>query len=520
MTLRLTIPLFLLQALACQELRGQAPEPPPAPPAVNSPPAVNPPPVAADPPALTATRAGFLRQVMTESQLLTEQYERALAKAESEVAAIGDYEEARAISQRRQQLRALYAGTASSLFTALPLAKARLMGATQAAGEMLTGWRSASSGAEWQNFRLVPGTYHLEFEANMSDAPVAGSIYASSKFQPQQSAAFQFGEMPLTGGFSENRLNFEISRSPDETTFTPVRVGPLNLARTQLTLSLTCAAGYPANIIRIRNLRLVPVTEEAAATTAATPPSNGSASLQQTATALKTALEAAKAATIATYMADLQKLAATKPALKDQVQAETRRLQRLADQKTGATGIRAIATAAGSLDGFDDISDAFLADEEPLSGERFKVITGGQTLNVRLLWISCAQGEEANDRLKAFARYFKLTEEDAVAMGERARDFTSGYLRGKPLRLLVRPDRDKDGTVAALLFLPDVGLYQNVLVDKGLAAILPPPRDAKRNATEKALIATLHARENAARNSNPPSGAWGLSAAEAGGKKP
>lgn len=514
MNLRVIIPFLLLQAFAGLESHGQAPNPPQPVPA----PLAGPPPIAADPPALATTRAGFLRQVMTESQVLTEQYERALAKTESEVAATGDYEEARAMSQRRQQLRALYAGTASSLYTPMPLAQARLMGATQAAGEMLTNWRSASSGAEWQNFRLVPGAYHLEFEANMSDAPVAGSIYASSKFQPQQSAAFQFGEMTLLGGDSENRIHFEIARSPDETTFTPVRVGPLNLARTPLTLSLTCAAGYPANIIRIRNLRLVPVTEEAATTAAAA--SNGSSALQQTAAALKTALDAAKVATIATYKAELQKLATAKPALKDQVQAETRRLQRLADQKTGPSGIRAIATAAGSLDGFEDISDAFLADEEPLSGERFKIIAEGQTLNVRLLWVNCAPTEEGDDRIKSLARYFNITEEDALAMGARARDFTSGYLRGKPLRLLVRPDRDKDGTVAALVFLPDVGLYQNVLVNMGLAAILPPPRDSKRNATEKALIATLHARENAARNTTPPPGAWGLSAAEAGGRKP
>ena len=101
-----------------------------------------------------------------------------------------------------------------------------------------------------------------------------------------------------------------------------------------------------------------------------------------------------------------------------------------------------------------------------------------------------------------------------------ARNFTASYLREKPLRLLIRPDRDQDGTVAALLFLPDVGLYQNVLVDHGLAAVVPPRRDAMRNATEKALIATLQARENQARNRQPPMGAWELSNEATGGRKP
>lgn len=494
------LPLLMMLAASRGLLPGQAPSAP------------------VEPPALAATRAAFLRQVMADSQLLTEQYERALAKAEGEVAAGGDYEEAKAISQRREQLRALYAGTASSLAIPLPVDQARLMGASQASGEMITGWRSNGSGAEWQNFRLLPGTYHLELEANMSDAPVAGSIYASSKFQPQQSAAFEFGETTLLGTAAENRRTFEITRSVDETTFATVRAGPLQFTHTPVTLRLIGAAGYPANIIRIRNLRLVPVTEDTAA--AAPAPSDGAATLQKAAAAFATALNTAKTTATAAYLADLQRLAAEQPGLRDQVQAETRRIQRLADQKTGPTGIRSIATGAGSLDGFEDISDAYLAEEAPAAGDRFSVTHDSQVLKIRLLWVACAPAEEGAPGLKAFARYFKIEEESALDMGRAARNFTASYLRDKPLRLLVRPDRDKDGTLAALLFLPDVGLYQNVLVDHGYAAVAPPPRDSRRNATEKALIATLHARENDARTRQPPMGAWELSTDTQGGRRP
>lgn len=500
MSLRTAISaLLVMQALACMGVHGQAPA------------------AAAEPPALISTRAAFLRQVMTESQLLTEQYERALAKAESEVAATGDYEEARAISRRREQLRALYAGTASSLASPLPVSQARLMGASQASGEMITGWRSSGSGAEWQNFRLPPGTYHLELEANLSDAPVAGSIYASSKFQPQESASFEFGEVTPLGLSAETRRSFEVVRSVDETTFATVRVGPIQFTRTPVTLRLTSMAGYPANIIRIRDVRLVPATVETGLTAgAAAPASNGATTLKQATAALAAALGAAKKAATAAYGADLDKLAAANPALKQQVLAEKRRLQRQAGQKTG---LRSIATAAGSLVGFEDISDAYLADDTPESGERFKIKHEGRVLDVRLLWVSCATSEEGSAEVRSFAQYFKIENENAVAMGVAARNFTAAYLRDKPLRLLVRPDRDKDGTLAALLFLPDVGLYQNVLVDHGLAAVVPPSRDAKRNATEKALIATLQARENIARHRQPPMGAWELSADNNGGKK-
>lgn len=477
--------------------------------------------LAQEPAALTATRAAFMRQVMADSQLLTQQYERALAKVESEVAATGDYEEARAIRQRRQQLQALYAGTVSSLATPLPLTLARMMGSAQAAGETLGGWRSGGSGAEWQNFRLLPGSYHLEFEANMSDAPVAGSIYASSKFQPQQSALFEFDEVTLLGTATENRRTFEIARSTDETTFTTLRVGPLTFSRNPVTLRFTATDGYPANIIRIRNLRLVPVTEAASASPAPIPKTGSATAMQQASMTLKEAIDTAKKTATANYLDELNDLAVTKPELKGQVDAEIRRMKRLGEQKTGQSGINAITATSGGFGGFEDISDARLADEEPASGERFKVVHEGRTLPVRLLWVDCAPVEEEDENaVKRFAKHFSIENEDVIAVGRTAREFTSSYLRDKPLRLLIRPDRDKDGTMAALLFLPNVGLYQNVLVNHGLAAVVIPARDQQRNAMERAFLSTLTTLENAARKRKPAPGAWALSAETQGGKQP
>ncbi len=476
---------------------------------------------APEPAALTATRSAFMRQVMAESQLLTQQYERALAKVETEVATAGDYEEARAIRQRREQLQALYAGTVSSLATPLPLTQARMMGSAQASGETLGGWRSNGSGAEWQNFRLMPGSYHLEFEANMSDAPVAGSIYASSKFQPQQTALFGFDEVTLLGIAAENHRTFEITRSTDETTFTTVRVGPLTFSRNPVTLRLTAADGYPANIIRIRNLRLVPVTDAAVTSPTTLPQTGSTTAMKQASTALKDAIDAAKVAAASKYIDELNDLAVTKPALKGQINAEIRRVQRLADQKAGQTGINAITTSGGGFSGFEDISEARLADEEPISGERFKVVYEGRTVMMRLLWIDCAPVDE-NDKsgVKRFAKHFNIEEEDVPSVGRTAREFTASYLRNKPLRLLVRPDRDKDGTMAALLFLPNVGLYQNVLVNHGLAAVVAPAREQQRNAMERAFLSTLSAIENAASKRRPAPGAWALSAENQGGKQP
>lgn len=500
---RLPAVIFVLQA--CAALQAQTPAAPaPSP----------------EPPALTATRAAFLRQVMADSQLLTQQYERALAKVETEVATAGDYEEARAIRQRREQLQALYTGTVSSLATPLPLTQARMMGSAQSSGETLSGWRSGGSGAEWLNFRLMPGSYHLEFEANMSDAPVAGSIYASSKFQPQRTALFEFDEVTLLGIAAENHRTFEITRSTDETTFTTVRVGPLTFSRTPVTLRFATTDGYPANIIRIRNLRLVPITDDTAASTTTPPPANSTTAMQQASAVLKDAIDTAREAVTAKYLDELNDLAVTKPDLKVQIDAEIRHMQRRGDQKSGRTGIRALSANGGGVSGFEDISDARLAEEEPLSGERFKVVYEGRTLMVRLLWIDCAPVEDDDPGVKRFAKHFNIEDEDVVAVGRAAREFTASYLRDKPLRLLIRPDRDKDGTMAALLFLPNVGLYQNVLVNHGLAAVVTPPREKQNNAMERAFISTLNALETTARNRRPAPGAWALSANAPGGKKP
>lgn len=500
MILRLSALFLLLQAATA--LRAQAP--------------------AAEPPALTTARSTFLRQIMADSQLLTQQYERALAKAETEVATAGDYEEARAIRQRREQLQALYSGTASSLATTLPLTQARMMGSAQASGETLSGWRSNGSGAEWQNFRLTPGSYYLEFDANMSDAPVAGSIYASPKFQPQQSAMFAFDEVTLLGNSQENHRAFEIKRSTDETTFSTVRVAPMNFTRNPVTLRFTATDGYPANIIRIRNLRLVPVTDTTAAAAPApvTETTTSTAAMQQATATLKSAIETARKAASSGYLDALHDLAVTRPALKDQIDAEIRRIQRLDDPKKGKSGMHAISSNGDVFSGFEDISDARLADEEPLSGARFKITHEGRTLLVRLLWIDCPPVEEDDSDVKRFAKYFSIEDEDVVAVGRTARDFTATYLRDKPLRLLIRPDRDKDGTLAALLFLPNVGLYQNVLVNHGLASVMPPPREKQHNAMERAFLSTLSSLEAAAKHRKPAPGAWALSEEAAERRQP
>ena len=132
----------------------------------------------------------------------------------------------------------------------------------------------------------------------------------------------------------------------------------------------------------------------------------------------------------------------------------------------------------------------------------------GRKIAVRLLWLECASLKDADDSRKSFARHFGIDVNSTAALANAAREFTIGYLEGKSLRLLIRSGKEKDGTQAALVFLPEVGLYQNILVDQGLAAVRPPVKESPRGIMEKSLLGSLLEREALARRQK--NGAWAL----------
>jgi hypothetical protein len=114
--------------------------------------------------ALANLKALFATQINSQSQKLTDQYERALARMESEIADAGDYEQALQIKKRRDQLQQILASNTSSTTPALPLTPlaAKGTGITASSDGSLTGWRIASHYAEWTLTKLAPGDYFLE----------------------------------------------------------------------------------------------------------------------------------------------------------------------------------------------------------------------------------------------------------------------------------------------------------------------------------------------------------------------
>lgn len=463
---------------------------------------------AQEPADLAEARTALLAKALSESRRVTEQYVAALLAREAALAAAGDYDQARQFQQRREQLEAIYQPVEGTDAVPLSLAGTRLMGSAQASGESLSDFRSSGSGVEWPLFRLAPGKYRLEFEANMTDAPVA---FASAKLLPQEKAVLEFGEVTALAGASNNRVSIEITRGVDETAFATVQSAEMTFTRTPLTLRLLGTGGYPANIIRLRGLKLVPVAEAVPESRAES--LDGKLALQEARSNLSRELAEAQKAVVEAYRVELERADTADASAKNEVQEELKRLRRVAEKKEDKPRFsppRSSADAGGSLDGFDEIIQAELVEEAVEAGDRFQVRHEGRELKVRLLWVQCPPVQKNEGLLKSLASRFHVDVEDALAVGRAARDFTAGYLRGKTLRLTARPMREGADEMEALVFLPDVGLFQNVLLDQGLAA-MAPSKEKRPGPGEAALLKALSEREKAAQERRPPSGAWALS---------
>ncbi|MCP5558503.1 MAG: hypothetical protein H7A55_12195 [Verrucomicrobiaceae bacterium] len=452
---------------------------------------------------------------MTGSQTLTDQYTRALRKLETELAASGDYEQALAVQHRNDELTAIYAkadgALAQSLSVPLSAATAKLSGVSAAEDGSLSGWRTVGSGAEWTSLKITPGDFNLEFDYTMGDVPVTTpSSSVTARQMPVDRALFDFYEASLLAGASDNRRSFELSRTPDPTKPGSQRVGPVHFTRSPITLRLSATNGYPANVIRFSNLRLVPV--DAAPTGTAAALVDPGEEIQKLRAAFAAELAKAREPLILSQKASLITLQSQHPDIAAEIRAEIARLSKQ-EGKGGANEPRLprpIAALSG-LAGFQDFNDARYVAAATNTGDRFSITHEGQTYDIRLLWIACAplSGASEESHARNFTKHFGIDPADAPLFARAAQEFTAGYLEGKLLRVLIRSAKDSSGAYPALVFVEPIGLYQNVLIGQGLAAVLPLPA-GKRTLMETALHGAMKDREDDARKRRPPPGAWAI----------
>ncbi|MDB6137171.1 MAG: hypothetical protein JWO94_243 [Verrucomicrobiaceae bacterium] len=451
-------------------------------------------------------RQEFEASALKATVSLNEYYDRRLAALEAELAAEGDYAQARLVKQRRDDIATLgrSAATGSGVFNVpLPAEAAKLVG-VQVKNSELTGWHTATSAAEWTLPKLTIGTYRLELSYSMDDI---SSSSAGSSRQPAEEAEFNFREVTLLAGTTKNVLSFKIAGNKGVMTTVQVP-GVLQLSHPPVTLRLNCPAYYPLNTIIFRDLRLIPVTPTTDIVAAAPAPVvtlKGEFQKLQNQEAER--LLSIRKPLVTTYLEELAKLA---PKAKDDaaeaIEAEQHRVGKLATNATLAK-----ANSMG-LDGYDDITDVHYVADPANTGDHFKVDHNGEQFRVRLAWVACPPVDADDKRtLKATTDHFGTDDSVALMIGSSAREFTELYLQARPLRLLVRTrqNKTKNDVPQALVFIEDIGLYQNVLIDNGFA-IVDPPANPGRGLVETALLKSLQDREAAAKKHDPPQGGWAL----------
>ena len=463
------------------------------------------------PASLEELRLSFQQRVRLASGSLNDYYEKALASLETSLAALGDYEQARAVKARRADLAALSASapTPSPGLSLLP-EKARLTGSVLATTDSLQGWRTSSCTAEWILPRFTPGLYQVQLTYLMAARkPVVSSPSAPPPRVPEipsEQVPFLFRESSLLASAAKNSLPLTLDMTA-ASEFKPITLaGSIELTRAPVVLQLLSKAACPLNEIIIRELKLIPVNAAAAPvpSAAAAPELPLAEQLKQLQLAQAGKMAAAQKPVIETYLASLAALSAPLPEAAEAIAQEQQRVRKLQEGKSPKrpAGLR--------LDNFEELSDAHFVPDPSNTGDTFKIEHQGQQRRIRLAWVSCAPLDPAEQRaLKLTQERFGITAEAALSLARDAQEFTALYLEGRPLRLLLRQDRKDTDVPQALLFVENIGLFQNVLVDHGLAAVdLPGGKD--RNPLENSLLSGLQEREAQARKHVPPPGGWGL----------
>jgi endonuclease YncB( thermonuclease family) len=220
------------------------------------------------------------------------------------------------------------------------------------------------------------------------------------------------------------------------------------------------------------------------------------------------------------YTGKLASLASTLSSNADAVgelQNEVKRVERMVDNPRGLLQLRdrnRPAAAAALADGMQEMRDAVYVAAPENTGDRFMVACNGETFPVRLMWVSCPLPAPATPGSPAAeaSRYFGLSEEDTIAVGIMAREFTAEFLRDKTLRLITRGLRDPDGALLVSVQSEGLGDFAGALVDNGLALVHEPiARSRTAKLHEDAALAVLREREAAARARHIPPGAWARS---------
>jgi endonuclease YncB( thermonuclease family) len=491
--------------------------------------------VSSEPAELAQKRQQFMTRALSGSQLLSEQFAKALGSLAREAGASGNYELALKAQQRRENLAALYSsaleGSGISNVLIMRAADARVGGSVNydRSKDVLVGWKTVGNSAYWDVSRITAGSYDVQITygvAELGDLPSRPNPYLAAP-DLTTGGDFEFFEDSSLSGAAANRRTGTVTSTGGWTEFSTLTLPAVQLTRSnaRFTLKITRAKGE-GGVMHLKEIRLTPAKPATAETSAPVLDENGQPLPQvDELTKLKQdhleRLRQKLTPISFDYTGKLNSLAATLTSNADAVEEllnEVKRVERLGDNPRSLLQLRdrSRPAAAGALaDGMHEMRDAVYVAAPENTGDRFQVACNGETFPVRLLWVSCplpgpaTPGSPAADA----AGYFGLSEEDTIAVGIMARDFTAEYLKDKPLRLVTRGLKDADGALLVSVQPEGLGDFAGALVDNGLAMVHQPAARARAaKLHEDTALTVLRERETAARTRHIPPGAWSRAA--------
>lgn len=144
-----------------------------------------------------------------------------------------------------------------------------------------------------------------------------------------------------------------------------------------------------------------------------------------------------------------------------------------------ATPAKGPTSSPTKVRGYDKFTDGRLVDLEGNDGDSFMVQAGGREFELRLYFVDAPEKylsdryEDQRRRVAEQAREMGgITPEQAVAIGQQAKDFTKQQLSGKPFTVYTYWEEVyQSDRVYGFVELPDGGDLGSKLVEQGLARV-------------------------------------------------
>lgn len=466
-----------------------------------------------EPRELREAREQFTVRALIAGRLLAEQYANALALLETQAAESADYETALAAQERQQELANAYADRdldPEHLIVLKPV-DAKTIGAVafDKTENALTNWRTAGSSAVWDVFKITPGNYHVTLVCGVADS-------AQAPAAAQTGGEIEFGEVTSLSGPETARLTLALESTGGWSTFETFSLGDIKLTRTSARFAIKASRLHgTGGLMHLKEIRLTP----------AHPPAEPRKE-EQSKTAMEdfkkireehqARLKALEQPVLNAHLAKLNVLGDEFTAKGDQdgaqaVVAEAKRAQKSLDKTDKSARIPHYGIFS---EGLEEVHDAVFIDAPTNTGDRFLVMARGEKLSIKLMSVSCPSPDASDPATREFhARYFGITHEDCTLIGRQAQEFTTAYLKDKPLKLLTRWQKDPSNSILAAVLPGEIGDFAGILVDNGLAAILDPAsKSPLQHRVEENTRNALKHRETIAKARPIPPGAWSLAA--------